>query len=125
MRAGLQATVHLDWDQGRRAVVLKADRKYSAVQQVYALYGARSTGELLLAYGILPAGRNPSYPVELLLGLSSDDPLLAAKQTALRQFDISSYPPLFLIALCPLPNGGDSTDNLNTARVQLSIHSVV
>ena len=48
-------------------------------------YGPKSNGELLLAYGVVPATRNPHDSVPLMLALSPDDPLLAAKQRALQR----------------------------------------
>lgn len=109
---------YLDFDWGRRAVVLKTDRSYEAGQQVFASYGPRSNGELMLAYGIVPAGRNPADAVELRLGLNPEDPLLPAKLAALQGHGLSSpqsYPakmeglPSQMLAYAKLVAAGPAT----------------
>ena len=55
------------------------------VSQVLVSYGPKSNGELLLAYGVIPATRNPHDSVPLLLALSPEDPLFALKQRVLQR----------------------------------------
>ncbi|CAI7915389.1 unnamed protein product [Closterium sp. NIES-54] len=85
--------------------------------QVFVSYGPKSNGELLLAYGVVPATRNPSDSVSLLLALSPDDPLLPVKEAALRANGLScplSFPvrmdgwPSQLLAFARLVAAGPS-----------------
>jgi hypothetical protein len=79
------ATAHLDWDESLRSVVLRPERAYAAGEQIFASYGQRSSGQLLLSYGFAPAvdegpgGAHES--VSLLLELPSHDD---ATSTALK-----------------------------------------
>lgn len=114
--------MYLDYDQFSKSVVLKTDRKYNPGDQVpflklllfflnltlllrfffckvYVSYGPKSNGELLVAYGMVPAGRNPHNSVDFQLGLSSDDPIFEKKLQILKQNGLTSYcfsPFLFL-----------------------------
>lgn len=62
---------------------LRASERRYAPEQVYASYGARSSGALLLSYGFVPGGVNPHEAVDLELGLPGGDPLHAEKARTL------------------------------------------
>ncbi|GJP33725.1 hypothetical protein CLOM_g18245 [Closterium sp. NIES-68] len=74
----------IDVDTWKGSVVFKTDRAFAKGKEVFVSYGPKSNGELLLAYGVVPATRNPSDSVSLLLALSPDDPLLPVKEAALQ-----------------------------------------
>ncbi|CAI5982764.1 unnamed protein product [Closterium sp. NIES-64] len=74
----------IDVDTWKGSVVFTTDRAFAKGKEVFVSYGPKSNGELLLAYGVVPATRNPSDSVSLLLALSPDDPLLPVKEAALQ-----------------------------------------
>jgi histone-lysine N-methyltransferase SETD3 len=71
------ATAHLDWEGGANGdddgcVVLRTERSYQKGEEVFASYGQRSSGELLLSYGFCPAGDNPHETVALRLEVPTE-----------------------------------------------------
>lgn len=71
---------------GANGCVLRPDRVYEEGQQVYASYGDRSSGELLVSYGFVPPEASPSETVPIALAINdSNDPLADAKRAALRR----------------------------------------
>eukprot|EP00270_Netrium_digitus_P022011 TRINITY_DN968_c0_g1_i2.p1 TRINITY_DN968_c0_g1~~TRINITY_DN968_c0_g1_i2.p1 ORF type:complete len:650 (-),score=199.89 TRINITY_DN968_c0_g1_i2:262-2211(-) len=97
-----EVEAYLDFDKWRNAVVFKTDRVYEAGQQVYASYGPRSNGDLLLAYGIVPRGANPHNSVELVVGVDPTDPRAEEKLRILQGHRLSS-PMAFPIRMEGLP----------------------
>ncbi|CAI5530526.1 unnamed protein product [Closterium sp. Naga37s-1] len=107
----------IDVDTWKGNVVFTTDRAFAQGKEVFVSYGPKSNGELLLAYGVVPATRNPSDSVSLLLALSPDDPLLPVKEAALRANGLScplSFPvrmdgwPSQLLAFARLVAAGPS-----------------
>ncbi|PRW56824.1 ribulose-1,5 bisphosphate carboxylase oxygenase large subunit N- chloroplastic [Chlorella sorokiniana] len=81
---GPSCTSHLDWSAQDAAVVLRADRKYKAGEEVLVSYGDKTGGELLLSYGFAPPpATNPHDGVKLRLSLRQDDPVRDWKAAAL------------------------------------------
>ena len=61
--------------------------KEHACLQVYISYGQKTSGQLLLSYGFMPApGSNPHDACLLELSLAEDDPCYQAKAACLRQY---------------------------------------
>ena len=60
--------------------------------QVYASYGPRSNGDLLLAYGMLPGGRNPNDSVEVQLAMSAEEGRGEEKREAMEKCGLKTYP---------------------------------
>lgn len=80
---------HIDWDPQSKAVVLRTDRDYDQGEQVYASYGNRSSGELLLSYGFVPAlGTNPYDMAKLKLCVDPRDPMAEAKEALLEELGL-------------------------------------
>ena len=60
-----------------------------ACLQVYISYGQKTSGQLLLSYGFMPApGSNPHDACLLELSLAEDDPCYQAKAACLRQHGV-------------------------------------
>ncbi|KAI7843368.1 hypothetical protein COHA_003064 [Chlorella ohadii] len=82
---------HLDWSAADAAVVLRADRKYRAGEEVHVSYGEKTGGELLLSYGFAPPpASNPHDGVKLRLSLRQDDPAYGWKAAALARHGFAS-----------------------------------
>ncbi|GAB4816512.1 hypothetical protein N2152v2_003558 [Parachlorella kessleri] len=99
------ATTFLNWDAAAEAVVLAADRQYRPGEQVFVSYGQKTSGQLLLSYGFLPAaGSNPHDACLLELTLPESDPALAWKQEALRSHGLAPLQ-VFPLRMGALPQG--------------------
>lgn len=68
---------YFDWDGS--ALVLRPDRSYAPGEQVFASYGQKSSGQLLLSYGFVPE-TNPHEAVRVELTVDPDSPAAAALQ---------------------------------------------
>jgi histone-lysine N-methyltransferase SETD3 len=90
------ATAHLDWEEGASGgdsgcVVLRTERPYAAGEEIFASYGQRASGDLLLSYGFALED-NPHETVALRLEVprsndndndNDDDAMWAMKADAL------------------------------------------
>ena len=101
----------LQWDSAQDAVVLRADRAYAPGDQVVGCYGSKTSGELLLSYGFLPApGTNPHDGCLLRVGLESLKSLAGTAQqaewkaAALRERGLPAER-VFLLRLTAAPQG--------------------
>lgn len=54
-------------------------------EQVFASYGSRPSGELLVSYGFVPPEYSPAETVPIALSLNNEDPMLSAKERALQR----------------------------------------
>ena len=83
------SNAHIDWDPQSKTVVLRTDREYDEGEQVYASYGNRSSGELLLSYGFVPAlGTNPYDMAKLQLRVDPRDPMAETKEALLEELGL-------------------------------------
>lgn len=82
---------HIDWRSGvtSGAVTLPAARDYREGDQVFGSYGDRTSAELLLSYGFVPADTPPCEAVDVALALPADDEWREAKAEALQARGIS------------------------------------
>lgn len=76
--------VHNEFLTGDKYVRLYSDRPYSLTDQVFVTYGPKSNADLLLLYGFV-SDRNPYDSVELVVSLTSDDPLYERKKEYLKE----------------------------------------
>ena len=71
--------------RGRAFPLNRWTHRVHASTQVFASYGEKTSGQLLLSYGFAPVHDNPHDGCELPLGLDADDPQLAAKAALLAE----------------------------------------
>ncbi|XP_024524397.1 ribulose-1,5 bisphosphate carboxylase/oxygenase large subunit N-methyltransferase, chloroplastic isoform X1 [Selaginella moellendorffii] len=90
-----EVTTFLDFDSGSKSITCTLDRGYESNREVFISYGKRSNGELLVAYGFVPSGKNSEDSVSITLGLDPADEMYEAKLGTLKEHGLSpqqSYP---------------------------------
>lgn len=109
----------LQIDEENQNIVLVADRKYRPGEQIFASYGQKTSGEMLLSYGFLPEeGSNVHDACLLSIGGVGEGVEQISKEVF--PLKMGAVPQKLLDALCSA--AGESNNGVNVSGEQLLVN---
>lgn len=102
---GLRTSSFVQLERSNKCVLRPDYGPIQMGEQVFASYGSRSSGELLVSYGFVPPEYSPAESVPIAMSLNEEDPMLAAKQRALQRRGLPTEEATFPLRLGEIPEG--------------------